>query len=63
MVESCGILPVKHAIGAHRLRRLTSAEVVEHLHALPASTSRNRIKEKPALETQEPVVGETAIGE
>ena len=63
MVESYGILPVKHTIGVHRLRRITSAEVVEHLHALPASTSRNRIKEKPALETQEPVVRETAIKE
>jgi len=63
LVESYGILPVKHTIGVHRLRRITSAEVVEHLHALPPSTSRNRIKEKPALETQEPVVRETAIKE
>jgi len=63
LVQSYGFLPVKHIIGAHRLPRVTSAEVVKHLHAFPASTSRNRIKEKPALETQEPVVRETAIKE
>lgn len=63
LVESYGILPVKHTIGAHRLCRRTPAEAVEHLHALPAGTSRNRIKEKPALETQEPVMRETAIKE
>ena len=63
MVESYGILPVEHTIGADCLRCVTSAEVVEHLHAFPASTSRNRIKEILALETQEPVVRETAIKE
>jgi hypothetical protein len=63
LVESYVILPVKHTIGALRLCHITSAEVVEHHYALPASTSHNRIKEKPALETQEPVMRETAIKE
>lgn len=63
MVESYGILPVKRTTGAHGPCRIISDEVVEHLHALPGSTSHNRIKGKSTLETQEPVVRETALKE